>query len=281
MIEEGLLDDAKSGFKKLSNAVTSAFKKVADNWAATISEKLNSMQNVPSEVLMVVDALKEGMKSTGESISLDETLKMAKSLGSENALQAAEEDLAGPIYANAKELKEMFDILSNDSYHRQRKNLHEVGVTAVLGIGLALIGGLPLLFKGLHKLAVYLGATRTAEILEKCEKFTHAVEKKFIDFVIPSKLSYAVYKFLAEKGFQVAGEKEVLTFDTYKGSSSEKKTEELIYKALLIYFAFQGLVGALKAGASLLGFVEGTATAVKGIELAKGFADVRKIVVSA
>lgn len=281
MIEEGLLDDAKSGFKKLSNAVTSAFKKVADNWAATISEKLNSMQNVPSEVLMVVDALKEGMKSTGESISLDETLKMAKSLGSENALKAAEEDLAGPIYANAKELKEMFDILSNDSYHRQRKNLHEVGVTTVLGIGLAAIGGLPMLFKGLHKLASYLGATRTAEIFEKCESFFHAVEKKFIDFVIPSKLSYAVYKFLAEKGFQVAGEKEVLTFDTYKGSNSEEKTEELIYKALLIYFAFQGLVGALKAGASLLGFIEGTATAVKGVELAKGFADVRKIVVSA
>ena len=42
-----------------------------------------------------------------------------------------------------------------------------------------------------------------------------------------------------------------------------------------------GLVGVLKAGASLLGFVEGGATAVKGVELAIGAKEVANIVKAA
>jgi hypothetical protein len=278
LLEEGFLDSAKDAIKKLSVAVTNRFKEAADKWANVISEKINMMQTIPPEILTIVNALEEGKKSTGESIELDETLKLAQSLSKENPLASAEEELSGPIYAKAKELKEMYVVLSDNSYVKQRKNLHEAGIITGAGIGLAIIGGLPLLFKGLTKLAVYLKAEKLASIFEKAEHVTHAFEQKFIKFVIPSKLSYFVYKFLAEKGFHTAGEKEVLSYERYKSSKSEQKTAELIYKALLIYFAFQGLAGALKAGASLLGFVEGTATTVKGIELAKGFADVRKIV---
>ena len=278
LIEEGLLDSAKDGLKKLSDKVTGAFRSVADKWASVIFEKMNLMQSMPDDVKMIVGALKKGMQTTGESIELNPTLKLAQSFGKEDIVAAAEEDLTGPIIAKAENLKEMYEVLSDNSYILQKKNLHEAGVVAGIGVGLAIIGGLPLLFKGLTKLANFLNAPRLASIFEKAEHITHNFEKGFIGFVVPSRLSYAVYKFLAEKGFQVAGEKEVLSFEDYKSSKSEEKTKELVYKAVLIYFAFQGLAGALKAGASLLGFVEGTATTVKGIELAKGFSDVRKII---
>jgi hypothetical protein len=282
LIEEGMWDDVKDGLKKLSSAVSDAFSGVADKWAQTISEKIAALQKLPPEVLDVIEAVKEGMKSSGESIPLDDTLRAAKELSAINPLQAVEADLQGPVHANAKQLSEMYAVLSDKRYIRKSFVINEAGVIGILGIGLAIVGGLPLLFKGLTKLANYLGATKAAEIFEKAEHVTHAFESKVIDYIVPDRLSYVVYSFLAKKGFYVTGDKSLLSYEEYsaKGepTKARQKTDELIYKAMLIYFAFQGLAGAVKAGASLLGFIEGTATTVKGIELAKGASDVYKIV---
>ena len=62
------------------------------------------------------------------------------------------------------------------------------------------------------------------------------------------------------------------------GIAAIKKVKNLIYKAILIYFAWDGIKGVLHAGASLIGFIEGAATTVKGIELAKGAAEISKLV---
>jgi hypothetical protein len=43
------------------------------------------------------------------------------------------------------------------------------------------------------------------------------------------------------------------------------------------YMRVNGLVSAVKAGVSILGFVEGTATTIKGIELAKGAQEIASL----
>ena len=282
LLQEGLWDDVKSGVKKLSKAVTEKFKNLASDWAKIIIEKLDELKSLPTEINSVVDALKIGMKESGESLTLDDNLKAAKELGKINAIGVVESDLSGPVHANAEAMSEAYSVLNTESYIRQKKQLNELGVTAVAGLSLAIVGGLPMLFKGLKKLALALKSEKAAELFEKAEHVTHAVEEKVIDYIVPDKLSYQIYKALNARGFHVSKSTELMSYDDYvknvDGSDARKKTDGLVYKAMLIYFAFNGLIGVLKAGASLLGFVEGGATAVKGIELAKGAADVSKIV---
>ena len=294
LIEAGLWDDVKDGVKKLSDYVSKKFKSAAAQWASSINEKIQALSEQSSDVNIVMSAIKSGMNETGESIPLDETLQMAKSLEKENALAAVESDLAGPVRSAAEKMQksgkaigEVYSILTTNEYICQKKMLNEMGPGTILGFGLAVVGGLPLLFKGLHSLAGYLNAPRIAALFEKAEHVSHAFEEKVVDYAIPDRLSYAIYKFLFEKGFHVTGKKGKgkkgpLSFEQYKSDADKtgarKKTEGLAYKALLIYFAVNGLIGVLKAGASLLGFVEGGATAIKGVELARGAEEVANIV---
>lgn len=285
LIEEGLWDDVKSGVKKLSAKVSAKFKSLAADWATTIKEKIDELGNLPDETKNVVDAVKAASKETGESIPMDATLAVAKELGNVNALSTAEADLAGPVHDEAASLSESYIVLNNQNYIWQSKQLNEFGVITAAGIGLALVGGLPLLFKGLKKLALSLNAEKTAELFEKAYTVTHALEQKTIDYVVPDRLSYQVYKLLNEKGFHVTGEEALVSYEDYKSDADKKgarkKTDDLIYKAILIAFAINGLIGILKAGASMLGFVEGAATAVKGVEVGQGAATVARIVTGA
>ena len=169
----------------------------------------------------------------------------------------------------------LYSVLREDSYIQNNERLNEdFGVSAVLGIGLAIMGGLPMLFKGLHKLAGVLGAENAAKLFEKAEHITHSFEQKTIDFIVPDKLSYVFYSILTKQGLKISNANEMLTFEEFQvnadKSEAMKKTQGIIYKILLIYFAINGIRGVLHAGASLLGFVEGTASSVKGIELARG-----------
>lgn len=285
LIEEGLWDDVKSGVKKLSAKVSAKFKSLADDWASTIKEKIDELSNPSKETMAVIDAVKAAKKETGESIPMDDALMAAKELGQLNAISTVESDLAGPVHDEAESLSEAYIVLNNKNYIQQRKQLNEFGLVAAAGIGLALVGGLPLMFKGLKKLALSLNAQKTAELFEKAYVVTHALEQKTIDYVVPDLLSYQVYKLLNEKGFHVTGEETLLSYEDYKSDADKKgarkKTDDLVYKAILIAFAINGLVGVLKAGASMLGFVEGAATAVKGVEVGQGAATVARIVTGA
>ncbi len=283
IIREGLWDDVKSGVKKLSKMVTEKFKEVALEWAATIKEKISQLAKVPDEVLKVIEALKGAMQETKESLPMDDTLKMAKEIGAiskEEALQAAQSDLEGPVHATAESLAESYILLSDRSYLSETRRLNEGGVLGVLGISLGIIGGIPLLLKGLEKLSRYLKAEKTANLFKKAHHVAHAFEEKVIDYAIPDRLSYAIYKKLFDKQILLSSGTEALSFEAYKSGTDKarEKTESLMYKAMLIYFAIQGFFAVLHAGASMLGFVEGTATTVKGIELAKGGSEVAKLV---
>jgi hypothetical protein len=135
-----------------------------------------------------------------------------------------------------------------------------------------------MVFKGLTKLAKVLGATKTVQVFEKAYSIAHHFEQKTIDLVVPDKLSYAIYKLLWKRGIKLSEHQlEFLDFQLGK-EHAMARTQGLIYKALLIYFAWNGLQGVLHAGASLLGFVEGTATTVKGIELARGASEITKLI---
>ena len=287
LISEGIWDDVKDGVKKLSSIVSQKFKTVASDWVAKINEKIEELSTLPEEVSLVMSAVKTGMKESGESLTLDDTLKMAKELGQLNAVDIASNDLAGPVKEKAAQLQktgkmtEIYAVLGDKRYTSQKKKLNELGVTAVAGIGLAVMGGLPMLFSGLKKLAQMLGAEGLVGVFEKAYHVTHAFEEKVVDYMIPDRLSYQAYKFLNSRGFHVTQKQELLSYEEYKTdadkSGARKKTDGLIYKVILIYFAVQGLVGVLKSGLSLLGFVEGGATAVKSAELAKGASEVAKI----
>jgi len=285
LIEEGLWDDVKGGVKKLSAKVTAKFKSLATDWASVIKEKIDELGNLPEETALIISAVKSATKETGESIPMDAALSAAKELGKIDALSVAESDLSGPIHDEAAALSEAYVVLNNKGYTQRKEQLNEFGIVTAAGIGLALIGGLPLVFKGLKKLAAALNAQKTAELFEKAYVVTHALEQKTIDYVVPDMLSYQVYKLLNEKGFHVTGEQTLLSYEDYKSDAdatgARKKTDDLIYKAILIAFAINGLIGVLKAGASMLGFVEGAATAVKGVEVGQGAATVARIVTGA
>jgi hypothetical protein len=295
LIKEGMWDDVKGGVQKLSAYVSKQFKQVAAQWAAAISEKISLFSKMPDGLKKVMGVLKTAMSESGESFNLDEGLQAAKELGKFNkeaALSAAQEDLMGPVHDKAaraqkqkNEMKQQFAatlILSEALNASEQRVLKEdFGVTAAAGLGLAVLGGLPMIFKGLHKLAVMLGATRVASMLEKAEKVTHHFEQKVITNIIPDKMAFLVYKGLWNMGIKLTKTKEPYNEIEIKaekdGVEAIKKAKGLIYKVILIYFAWNGIQGVLHAGASLLGFVEGGATAIKGIELAKGAAEVAKL----
>lgn len=296
MIREGIWDDVKSGVKKLSSYVTKQFKQVAAKWASVISDRVAKLAEIPPEVKQVMQVLKQAMSQTGEQFQLDAGLKAAQELGklgSDGALAIVQQDLEGPVHEKAKAaevkgegkyLPSIYAVLSEESYLRaDAEPLNEaLGVTAVLGVGLAVMGGLPLLFKGLHKLASVLGATGAAELFKKAEHVTHHFEEKVIDFAMPFRLAYAVYLGLWKIGIKLTKGDEPLNEIEIKaedeGKEAIKHAKGLVYKVLLIYLAINGIAGVLKAGASLLGFVEGGATTVKGIELARGAEEVAKLI---
>ena len=301
LIREGMWDDVKDGVKKLSSYVTKQFKQVSATWAKAIIEKINQLGSIPDGVKKIFGLLKNAMSSSGESLSLDEGLKAAQELGKFNvatAISAVESDLEGSVKERAsqiqkgktesKQLVSLYRILAETNYtssslKRPRERLNEdFGITAILGVGLAVMGGLPMLFKGLSQLAEKLGAHKANQMFEKAEKVCHHFEQKVIEGVIPDKVAFVVYKGLFEMGIKLTKSKEAYNEIEIKaeadGIAAIKKTKNLIYKVLLIYFAWNGLKGVLHAGASLIGFIEGAATTVKGVELAKGAVEIAKLV---
>jgi hypothetical protein len=110
-----------------------------------------------------------------------------------------------------------------------------------------------------------------------------------IDFIVPDKFSYKVYLALQDtpfsKGLKLSAGDEIISFEDYSSDKAKayerpgkeskhprsvrSKVDGLIYKGLLIFFLWEGIQGVLHSGASLLGILEGSASAVKGVELAK------------
>lgn len=153
----------------------------------------------------------------------------------------------------------------------ESQRLDEAGIVGLAGLALGTLGGIPLLLKGLHKLANYLGLEKTSSALEHAYHAMHHVEESVIDYLVPDNLSYLYYK-SKHKVFAKSNEPE-MTLEEYKTSEVRGKVEMRIYKVVLVYFLFHGVHGALEAGFSMLGAAEGAASTVKAIEIGTGIAE--------
>jgi hypothetical protein len=294
IVQEGLAADAKQGIVKLTKAVKDKIKGKAKDLAAKISEAMSSFKDMPDELKTLVDAIKKGMKESGESLKLDDTLKDAKKFGSTDFKAEAEADFqnlkdnaASLATAKTESLLKLNSLLLVEDTSIEKSLLSE-SVIGLVGIGLGTLGFLPMLFAALGKVASWLKCPKIASAMEKSEHFFHKLEEKVIDYIVPDKLSYKVYLALQDtpfsSGLKLSAGDDIISFEDYtsdKAKAYEKpgkesnhsrsvrsKVDGLIYKGLLVFFLWQGIQGVLHSGASILGILEGGASAVKGIELA-------------
>lgn len=290
-IEEGLWDDVKTGASKLKSWITSQFASAAASWVKLIQSSVQKLPEAKSQTSEVISALNAAIKQTGEQVKYGKTIVDASNLSKQaaNSLAVVQGDMSSGVHDKAAAHQETTKesrvvasykvLVEHDLAADTSTRRIDESVTGLIGIGLAVMGGLPLLFKGLAKLAHALGASNTADLMEKAEHVAHAFEQKTIDVVMPDGLAFAVYSILWKKGIKLSNDeldKNAFVTDLDK-SGAMQKTKNLVYKAILIYFAVDGLMGALKAGASLLGFVEGAATSIKGVELAQGAKEIAAI----
>lgn len=294
VLEEGIWDDVKSGTKKLISATT---KQVArSGLAKKARQAFDSLSTMPDEVKQVISALKKGMAKTGEKINYDDTLKLAKEIGNLNVDKMGAvlaQDLKGPVHAKAETLSESewynglepclneINVAFNECINSKKDSLNESGLIGTVGLSLAGFGGLLFALKGLRKLALWLGAEKTADVLHKVHHVLHNLEEQVIATVVPTRLSYVVYRILVSEGLRLQQKQQrVLTFEEYrKGMLDVKpKVEKLVYSALLVFLAWNGIKAAIQAGISLLGFAEGTASVIKGAEIAQAAAYIGDIV---
>jgi hypothetical protein len=145
------------------------------------------------------------------------------------------------------------------------QQLNEFGVTAAAGITLGAIGGVPLLLKGLYKLAAFLKMPKTSQAFQHAYHVAHHFEEKVIDYAVPDNLSYLWYK--GQQKVVTKDGSAVMSLEEYKASDIKKKVEMRIYKIALVYFMIHGIHGAMEAGISLLGGAEAAASTVKAVEI--------------
>lgn len=287
ILDEGLWSDVKSGAKRLINAVT---KSIDTSLFAKAKEALASLDSLPNEAKEIVDITRSAMNKTGEKIPLTESLKLAKEVGSLTTQSVGEmlaSDLKGPIHSKAKELQSesvghaLVELKVSLNELQNNKNLNEGGILGILGLSLAGFGGLLFLLTGLEKLARFLGADKIASVIHKVHHVLHVIEEKTIDLIIPDRLSYVVYRAIRKRGFTAQSSvNRELSFDEYSSDFEgvRKKTEKLVYAAFLLFLAWNGITAAVNAGISLLGFAEGTASVIKGVEIGQAAAHIADII---
>lgn len=289
LVNEGIWDDVKDGAKKLIAAVSQKVQGlgVVDK----VKEILASMTSMPKDIQSVIDAIKQAMSQSGEQLQLNSTLQMAKEIGkltSESMGEMLKSDLEGPIHAQAQKLQGesshsrevLLTINEINTICDKNKKLNEAGIIGITGMSLAGFGAILMIFKGLEKLANLLGAKKVAGVLHKVHHVLHTVEEKAIDFIVPDTLSFILYNFLHARGFDAKTKlKRTLSREEYSKNlyHVKSKTEKLAYSALLLFFAWNGIRAAMHAGVSLLGFAEGAATTVKGIEIGQASAHIADI----
>lgn len=295
IIQEGLADDAKQGIIKLTKAVKEKIKGKAKDLASKISEAIATFKEMPDELKTLVNAIKKGMKESGESIKLDDVLKGAKQFGSTDFKKVADEDFenlkssaANLSNAKTESLLKLNSLLLVEETASEKLTLNE-SVVGLIGIGLATMGFLPMLFAALSKVATWLKCPKIASSMEKAEHLFHKLEEKVIDYIVPDKFSYRVYLALQDtpfsSGLKLSAGDDIISFEDYTSDTAKayekpdkesnhprsvrSKVDGLIYKGLLVFFLWEGIQGVLHSGASMLGILEGGASAVKGVELAK------------
>lgn len=292
MMNEGIWDDVKDGALKLRKQVANKFGSSISKWVGPLRQLLAKHDDHKSEIEDGFKLIKEAMSQSGESFHMDDTLKLAKKLSqmsSDSAIGVIQSEMDGPhqlaqqLQSNKQESLYMagcYNILVESDTVEGIESLNEaLGVTTVAGLILGGFGGAHLLFKGLAKIAKFLHMPKSAELFNHWSHVLHHTEEKVLDKVVPDKLAYFFYK-LGRKAaskfvpFVTPKRKTPFKYEQFvKNDEIRLSVKKAMYKMLLAWLLFHGITGAIKAGMSILGIAEGTASAVKGIEVATGVSE--------
>lgn len=299
-LDEGMAEVMKAAWEKTKGAASAAWEGIKGKVTQATAGAKNIMTAKMAELAKAFpqaqqdfQQLKQIEAQSGEKLPVTPMLKMAAGLP--NLVKSAKQEIASDTSASqalAKQappapntqqqqaqeayvsfvgnlLKETTVAVKRGEQKKlnesSQKQLNEFGVTAAAGIALGAIGGVPLLLKGLYKLAAFLKMPKTSQAFQHAYHVAHHFEEKVIDYAVPDKLSYLWYT-AQQKVVSKDGSKP-LSLQEYSVSDVRKKVEMRIYKIALVYFMIHGLHGAMEAGLSLLGATEAAATTVKAVEI--------------
>lgn len=301
LLEEGLTDWLKKGVQAATsawNTIKGKLSAAADRVQQILQQKLQQVKQLYPQALQQYKEIKALEAQAGQKMPVDNVMKIAMQLPAEgkaaiaevqaerNAVQNAAQKLNVPnqkqqqqAQATAQEAYAVYatTLLSETAsrYEKQNKQalneqklLTEVDPFGVVGLGLGIIGGLPLLLKGLYKFASFLKMQKTAEFFKKVYTVAHHLEEKAIDYIVPDKLSYLYYK-QKYSMTRTKGQAPPLPYQEYVKSDVRKKVEKQMYTIMLIPFLLHGVSAVAHAGLSLIGAAEGAATTVKAVEIGK------------
>ena len=281
-LDEGALDVLKSFVKKLALS--------ADVKLDAVLKKLQGKEKEAKELTKIVLDAEGGTK----------VVSAISKLGSEfsDASEPVEQlDIKPP--AKKKDatteaaLRAAVPILLelNGEFIRSpgRRRLDEVGVFEIVGLGLGAIGGIPLALKSFYKIAKFFKMKKASEFLKSMYEKAHHMEKAFVNFVIPDKISYAIYtkynevrhpekvanykvwaaKPKSELSKRISQDKRILSPGEYEGSETKERLEKGLYILLLTPWLINGIVALKNFVSNVINWAEGAATAVKGVEVAE------------
>jgi len=297
-LDEGMADVVKAAWEKTKGAANSAWEGIKGKVAQATSgaksmmtKKMADLAKAYPQAQQDFAQLKQIETQSGEKLPVTPMLKMAAGLpalvksakqeiasDTSASQQVAQQAAKAAPQAQAQEAYVLFvgDLLretTNSALKSEqvalneatKQQLNEFGVTAAAGITLGAIGGVPMLLKGLYKLASFLKMPKTSQAFQHAYHVAHHFEEKVIDYAVPDKLSYLWYK--AQQKVVTKDGSPAMSIEEYSTSDIRKKVEMRIYKIALIYFMIHGLHGAMEAGLSLMGATEAAATTVKAVEI--------------
>lgn len=263
-----VVEDHEGTFEAPVELDEGILQRAAEAAIGTLRKKLSKIPKTFGLLRTVKSIWDEAQRESGKKIPQSSTMRMAQGLDREikSAMSSVSEGWESPW--DARELHEAEEL--NEA----------IGIASAVGLVLAVLGGVPLILKALTKGAKWMGFKRVAEALGHAAHVAHEFELGVIDVVIPAELSYAVYKAAWKRGWRVGkalGRASVLerkapvSFEYYLSDDSIQQTVESgMYRLLLCFFMFNGLIHLLHAPLSGLFAAEAAATGVKGIEVGSG-----------
>jgi len=293
MMNEGIWDDVKDGAIKLRKLTTNKFGNAISKWVGPLKKLLAEHDSQKSNIDQGFGLIKDAMSKSGESFHMDKVLIAAKKLSqmsSDDAINIVQEELkTGPhelaqkLQAEKKESVYMAGCYSVLAEHNTLEGIEQLneslGVTTVAGLILGGFGGLHLLFNGLSKLASFLHMKKSAEMFGHWSHILHHTEEAILDKVVPNKLAYFFYKIARTASskivpFVIPKRRTPFKYKEFVDNKEIRmQVKKAMYKLLLAWLLFHGITGAVKAGMSIMGIAEGTASAVKGVEIATGVSE--------
>ena len=243
-------------------------QRVAEAAADALRKKLSKLKGVMGYLRLFKQVFDDAQRATGKSAPMTTGMRMAMTLDA---------DISGAM-SGVRESWEPWDSTELDEAQLDES----MGFTAVVGLILGVMGGIPLLLGALARATKWLGLDRAHTALSRAAHVAHEIESSAIDWAIPAELSHTVYTMLYSRGFRmhaVPGLSRVrhlegdgpLTVDTWMSDREVQATfESGMYRIILVYFAFSGLMVLLHAPLSALFAAEATATGVKAVEIGQG-----------